>query len=36
MTDVVAQEGSGPVIGRQDSAHPHMVLCIPDGHYLRR
>jgi 6-phosphogluconolactonase (cycloisomerase 2 family) len=32
MTDVVVHEGSGPVIGRQGSAHPHMVVCRPDGH----
>lgn len=33
-TQVIQQEGSGPVKNRQDGPHAHEVLQSPDGHFL--
>lgn len=33
-TRLVRHTGSGPVAGRQESAHPHFVAVTPDGKYL--
>ena len=33
-TRLVRHTGSGPVAGRQESAHPHFVSMTPDGKYL--
>lgn len=33
-TQLVRHEGSGPVLERQGSAHPHFVAMTPDGKYL--
>ena len=33
-TRLVRHTGSGPVAGRQESAHPHFVAMTPDGKYL--
>jgi 6-phosphogluconolactonase len=33
-SQTIQHHGSGPVTGRQDSAHAHEVVLSPDGHFL--